>query len=136
MCVCMHVSEHDSVLPVYPIELKFGMYMTGHRRTNPTDFGKCRMYSFFYRSTKKNPYTLRHMELNSLKGSSIQTVHSIELKFGMYIVDHCPTYCNNFGGFTINSFFYRSTKKNSYTLQSMESSCKNYASVQTVLPII
>ena len=37
--VCMYVSEHDSVSTVDSIELKFGMYITGHRRTNPIDFG-------------------------------------------------------------------------------------------------
>ena len=66
------------------IEFKFVMHITAHRRTNPIDFGEYRMNSFFYRSTKKNSYTLRSMESNLLKCSSILTVHSIELKFGIY----------------------------------------------------
>ena len=46
------------------------------------------------------------MEANSLKCSSIQIVQSIELKFGMYIIGHCSTYCVNFGEFRINSFCF------------------------------
>ena len=45
------------------------------------------------------------MELNFLKCSNIQTVYSIELKIGMYIVGHRPIYCIDFGEFRINSFF-------------------------------
>ena len=60
-------------------------------------------------------------------------LHSIELKFGMYIISHCLTYCVEFGEFRINSFFYRSTKKNSHTLQPMESNYKEYASAYTML---
>ena len=41
----------------------------------------------------------------SLKCSSIKMVHWIELKFGMYIIGHRPTYCVEFGEFKINSFF-------------------------------
>ena len=32
---------------MHSIKLKFGMYIAGHRRANPIDFGDCRMYSFF-----------------------------------------------------------------------------------------
>ena len=32
---------------VNSIELKFGMYITDHRRTNPIDFGEYRMNRFF-----------------------------------------------------------------------------------------
>ena len=81
------------------------MYITCHSRTNPNDFGKCRMInSFFNRSTKNNSYTLRPMELNSLKCSIFQIVHSIELKFGIYIIGHHLTNCIDFGEFRINSF--------------------------------
>ena len=72
---------------------------------NTIDFGEDRMNSFFYRSTKKNSYTLRPMEPNSLKCSSIQTVHSIELKFGMHIIVHRLIHCVDFGEFRMNSFF-------------------------------
>ena len=75
----------SSIQAVHSIELKSGMHITGHCRTNPIDFGKCRMHSFFYRSTKKISYTLRPMESNSLKGSSIQKMYLIELNFGIYI---------------------------------------------------
>ena len=45
------------------------------------------------------------MESNSLKLSSIQMVHSIELKFGIYIIGHRPIYCGDFDEFRINSSF-------------------------------
>ena len=60
---------------------------------------------FFYRSAKKNSFALRPMEPISLKCSSIQTVDSIELKFGMHIIVYRFTYCVVFGEFKINSFF-------------------------------
>ena len=63
---------------------------------------------------KKNSYRLQSKESNSLKCSSIQTVHSIELRFGMHIIGHRPTYCVNFGKFRINSFF-AGIQENSYT---------------------
>ena len=62
-------------------------------------------------------YTLWPMESNYLKCSSLQMIHSIYLKFGIYIIGHHSTYCVKFGEFKINSFFYRSTKKNFYTVQ-------------------
>ena len=37
-------------------------------------------------------------------------MHSIELKFGMYIMHHRPIYCIDFGEFRINIFFFRSPK--------------------------
>ena len=40
--------------------------------------------AFFSSNTKENSYTLRLVESNSLKCSGIQSMHSIELKFGMY----------------------------------------------------
>ena len=89
------------------IELKFGIYITGHRQTNLIDFVKYCMHSFlFYRCTRKNFYALRPMESNSLKCSSIQMIRSIDLKFGMYIIVHRCTYCINFGELRINSFFF------------------------------
>ena len=51
------------------------------------------------------------MESNSLNCSSIQMVYSIELKFGMYIIGHRPTYCVEFGEFRINSFFTGAQKR-------------------------
>ena len=70
------------------------------------------------------------MEPNSLKGSGIQMVHSIVIKFGSYITDHHHiTYSIDFGELKINSFFYKSTKNNSYILQLMVSNYKNNASV-------
>ena len=47
MYVRVYVSERDSVQTVQSIELKFRMYITGHRRMNPIDFGEFRMYSCF-----------------------------------------------------------------------------------------
>ena len=73
---------------MHSIDLKFGMYIIGHRQRNTIDFGEYRMHSFFFRSTKKNSYTLLLIESNPLKGSSIQTVHWIELKFGMHIISY------------------------------------------------
>ena len=72
---------------------------------NPIDFSECGMLSFFYRSIKKNSYTLRPIESNFLKCSSIETVHSIDLKFCKYIIGRRPTYCTVFCEFRINSFF-------------------------------
>ena len=45
------------------------------------------------------------MESNSLKPSSIETVHSIELKFDMYIIGHLLTYSYDFGEFRNTSVF-------------------------------
>ena len=90
---------------VHSIEFKFGLYITSYRRINPIDFGEYRMNSFFYRSTKKNSYTLGPKESNSLMCSSIQMLHPIELKFGMCIKDHRPTFCVEFRELRIKSFF-------------------------------
>ena len=62
-----------------------------------------------------NCYTLWPMESNSLKCSSIQAMPLIELKFGMYIIDHRLTYCIDFGEFRITSFLLE-YKKKFYTL--------------------
>ena len=45
------------------------------------------------------------MEANSLKCSSIQTVRSIDLKFGIHNTSHRPAFCVDFGEFRINTFF-------------------------------
>ena len=82
------------------------MYITCHHQTNPIDFGEYRMNSFFYRSTKKNSYTLRPMESNSLKCSSIQIIRLIDLKFGKYIIGHHRTNPINF--VNVRFFFNRS----------------------------
>ena len=50
------------------------------------------------------------MKSNSLKCSSILTVFSIELKFGMYIIGHLSTYCVEFDEFRVNCFFTGSQK--------------------------
>ena len=74
---------------------------------NPIDFGEYRMNSFLPGVQKRilTHYYLRPMEPNSSKCSSMQTVHSIELKFGMHIIVHRLMYCVDFGEFRINSFF-------------------------------
>ena len=69
------------------------------------------------------------MESNSLKGSSIQTVHSIELKFYMYIIGHHWMEATDFGEFLMHSFFNWSTKKNSFTLWPMESNSVRDSSI-------
>ena len=51
------------------------------------------------------------MESNSLKCSSIQMVHSIELKFGMYITSHRRTNPIDFGEYRMNSFFTGAQKR-------------------------
>ena len=51
------------------------------------------------------------MESNSLKCFSIEMVHSIELKFGMYIIGLRPTYCVEFDEFRLNSYFTGAQKK-------------------------
>ena len=96
---------------VHFIEFKFGKYIAGHRWMNPIEFGEYQINSFFTGVQKKNSYTLWPMESNSSKCPSIQTVHSTELKLGMYIIGHSSTHCVDFGEFRFNSFFNRSTKK-------------------------
>ena len=81
---------------VLSIQLKFGMYIISHRRTNSINFDE---------------YRIQLMESSSLKCASIQMVHSIELKFGMYIISHRPTYFVEFGEFRINSFFTGAQKR-------------------------
>ena len=61
MYVCAYVSKHDNVQTVYSTELKFGMNIAHHRRTNPIDLGECRQD----KSTRKNSYALRPVESNS-----------------------------------------------------------------------
>ena len=39
---------------MHSIELKFGMYNTGHRRTNPIDFDEYRIYNFFAGVQERN----------------------------------------------------------------------------------
>ena len=75
-----------------------------------------------------NYYTLRDMESNSLKCSSIQMVHSIKLNFFMCIIGHSFPYCADFGEFRINSFS-QEYNNNFYTLQFMESNYKKHGSV-------
>ena len=72
------------------------------------------------------------MELNSLKCSSMQTVHSIELKFNMHNIVHHLAYCVDFGEFRINSFFYRSTKMYSYPLLPMLSNSLKCSNIQMI----
>ena len=68
--------------------------------------------SVFYRSARKNSYTLRPLELISSKCSSIKMVHLIELKFGTYIIGHRSTYFIGFGEFRIDSFFTGAQNRN------------------------
>ena len=81
------------------------MYKTGHDQTNPIDFGECQMHSFFYKSTKNISYRFQPMVSNSLKGSSIQMMHLIELKLGMYITIHHRAKATDFDEFLMHSFF-------------------------------
>ena len=50
-------------------------------------------------------FTLRPMKPNSLKDSNIQTVHSIEFKFRMYLKGHHRKKATDFGEFLMHSFF-------------------------------
>ena len=50
------------------------------------------------------------MESNSLNGSSIQMMHSIELKFGMHIIGYHRTNPIDFGECCMHSFFERVQK--------------------------
>ena len=77
------------------------MYITG--RTNPIDFGKYRM-NIFLQDSKKNSYKLRPTESNSLKCSSIQIVHSIELKSGIHITGLRRTNSIDFGECRMHRF--------------------------------
>ena len=51
-CMC----KHDSVYTVRSIELKFHMYITGHRWTNPIDFGEYRKNNFLHGYKKELLY--------------------------------------------------------------------------------
>ena len=51
-----------------------------------------------------NSYALQPMESNSLRGYSVQTVHSVKLKFSMYIINHPLTFCIDFDELRIYSF--------------------------------
>ena len=62
---------------------------------------------FFYNYS----YTIRTMELIALKYSSVQMVHSIVVKFGMYIISHRSTNCIEFGELRINIFFTGTQKR-------------------------
>ena len=110
------------------------MNITGHYRTNPIDFGEYHMNSFFTGVEKRILTHYRILEPNYLKRSSIQTAHSIELKFGMRVIVHRLIYCIDFGEFSNNSFFFffMSTKKNSYTLRPMESNSLKCSSIQMI----
>ena len=88
---------------MHSIELIFCVYNAGHRRTNPIDFDEYRINSFFT-GVQKISYTLRPMESTFLKGFNIQTVHSIQLKFRMYIIGHHWTKAPDFGEFLIHVF--------------------------------
>ena len=45
---CVSVSEWShSIWRVHSIQLKFGMYIIGHRQKNSIDFGECKMHNFF-----------------------------------------------------------------------------------------
>ena len=92
---------------MHSIKLKFNMYhIKGHSRTNPIEFSECRMHSIFKEHKKEFLYIILWlMESNSLTRPSIQMVHSIKFKIGMYILGHRPTYCISFGKFRINNIF-------------------------------
>ena len=82
---------------VLSIEFKFRMYITGHRRTKPVDFGEYQMNCFFTGIQKRNSYALQPMESNYKKYASVYTWLSTKLKFDMCIVDHCSLNYINFG---------------------------------------
>ena len=72
VCVSVYISEHVRTSAVYSIELKFGMFIIGHRQTNCIDFGECRMNTlFFFTGAEKNSYTLQPMESNCKKYASV-----------------------------------------------------------------
>ena len=78
------------------------------------------------------------MKSNSLKCSSIQMIHWIDLKSGMHIISHRSANCIDFGEFRIISSFTSAQKRifmHCNPLQPMESKYKKYASDETVLSI-
>ena len=95
---------------VHLIELKFVMYIIGHRPTKCIDFGELRISSFFLQEHKINSYTLQAMESNYKKYASVYAVLSIKLKFNKYIVDDFFSYCINFGVSRRYSLFTGYTK--------------------------
>ena len=106
---------------MHAIELKIGMNYIGYiillklycRSPLVTiDFGEFWINSFFT-GVQKNSYAVGPVESNSVKCSSIQMVHSIEVKFGMYFIGHHPTYCvvSNLVKFRMNSLFTGAQKR-------------------------
>ena len=59
-------------------------------------------------------------------------MHSIELKFGRYIIGHRPTYSIDFGEFKIKKIL-KVVQKNSYLVQPMDSSYKKYISLNNII---
>ena len=106
MYVCVHVSEHYSAKTVHSIELRFGMYITGHRFTYCVDFNEFKI-KFFYRRPKRNFCTLEPMESNYKKYTSAYTMLCTKLKFNMCNVDHCSSNYNNFDVSRMYSFLYK-----------------------------
>ena len=73
-CLCLTVSleliyfyKINDCYNVLYLFLKFVPWIQEYS----TDFGECRIYSFFYSSTKNNSYTLQSMKSNYQKDSSV-----------------------------------------------------------------
>ena len=71
-------------------ELKLSVHIIRHRRMNPIDFGKNSMYSFFTRVQKIDIHYLLRSQL--IKKNLVFKLSSIELKFGVYIIDYYSVY--------------------------------------------
>ena len=104
MYVCVYVSEHDSVKTVNSMVFKFGMYITGHRRTNPIGFAEYRMKIFLQEYKKEFLYiTVHGVKFSKVFQYPIGTSDSAQI---FYVYYRSPsTYCVDFGKFNINSFF-------------------------------
>ena len=63
---------------------------------------------------------------------SVKMVHSIEFKFSMYVIGHRRTNRIDFGEYRMNTYFYRSTKMNFYTLRPIKKIFLKSTGIQTV----
>ena len=56
VCVRVYVSEHNKTKQCIRMSSNFYLYITGHPRMNPIDFGECQMYNFLQEYKKEFLY--------------------------------------------------------------------------------
>ena len=105
VCVCVWVNTISSKLCIrLSSNLLCRLQITVGRTLLILMIVGCLIF-FFCSSFFRCSYTIRPVDTNSLKCSSISIVHSIVLKFGMYILGHRRTNSTDFGEIRIITFF-------------------------------